>query len=116
MPYVFQLFSALLEADPSAVLPDYFKALIPRILKVDFWVSKGNVPALVRFLSSTMTRAASEFVDGNQIEPVLGIFKQLLSTKANEIQAFELLESVLTNFHPYVILDGFFSFILADNS
>ena len=104
MPYVFQIFAALLEGNSSAPIPEYFKTLIPRILKVDFWSSKGNVPALVRLLSSTMERAASEFVDSNQIEPVLGIFKQLFSTKANELQAFELLESILSNIPPCVTL------------
>lgn len=100
MPYVFQLFAALLEADSSAPMSDYFKSLIPPIVKVDFWLSKGNVPALVRLLTSMINRAPTVFVENNQIEPVLGIFKQLFTTKANELQAFELLECILSRFPP----------------
>ena len=98
MPYVFQLLAALLESQPSEILPPRFKSLIPPILKADFWMSKGNVPALVRLLSSMITRAAPVFIEDNQIVPVLGIFQQLFSTKANELQAFELLECILSSF------------------
>ena len=100
-PYILQLFAALLEANPSPALPEFYKSLIAPILKVDFWSLKGNVPALVRLLSSIISRAAPEFVAGNQIEPVLGIFRHLFATKANELQAFELLEVILSNFPPY---------------
>lgn len=99
LPYTFQLFAALLEAGPPSTIPNQYKALIPIILKAEYWLSKGNVPALVRLLSEMLNRAATDFVDGNQVEPVLGIFKQLFSSKANELQAFELLESVLANFN-----------------
>jgi exportin-2 (importin alpha re-exporter) len=95
IPYVFQLFAALLEANPSGTLPDLYKSLIPLLIKIDFWTAKGNVPGLVRLLSSMLNRAAAEFVGGNQVEPVLGIFKYLFQSKANEAQAFELLESIL---------------------
>ena len=100
IPYVFQLFAALLEANPSGTLPDYYKDIIPGILKADPWLSKGNVPALVRLLTSMLNRAASQFVSSNQIEPVLGIFRTLFQSKTNEVQAFELLENILWNFPP----------------
>lgn len=40
-------------------------------------------------------------VINNQLEPILGIFKQLVEKKANEIYAFELLECILSYFPPY---------------
>ena len=98
LPYVFQLFAAMLEANKSEAIPDFYRSIIPLILRADYWLSKGNVPALVRLLSSMLNRAASEFASSNQVEPVLGIFKQLFSTKANELQAIELLECILLNF------------------
>ncbi|KAL9121336.1 MAG: hypothetical protein Q9187_002102 [Circinaria calcarea] len=101
IPYVLQLFAALLEANPSALLPDYYKSLIPPILTVEFWSSRGNVPALVRLLVSIIQRGASEMVTNNQLEPILGIFKQLVEKKANEIYAFELLECILSYFPSY---------------
>lgn len=64
----------------------------------DYWRSKGNVPALVRLLCSMISRGASEFVNTNQVAPVLGIFERLVQIKSNEAYAFELLECVFSNF------------------
>jgi exportin-2 (importin alpha re-exporter) len=100
MPYILQLFAALLEANPSATLPDYYQNLIGPILMPFMWESKGNVPALVRLLSSIIPRGAQSILQNNQIEPILGIFQKLVSTKANEGHGFDLLESVVENFPP----------------
>ena len=100
MPYVFQLFAALLETNPSGPLPEKFKTLISPILNPNSWTSKGNVPALVRLLSALIPRAVSEIVQNNQLEPILGIFQSLVSTKTNEIYGYELLECIITNFSP----------------
>lgn len=100
MPYVFQLFAGLLEANPTNTIPDSYKSLIAPVLKVDYWLIKGNVPALVRLLTGLIRRGSAEFISGNHVEPVLGIFQQLFSSKANEVPAFELLECVFVNFSP----------------
>ncbi|KAJ5717648.1 hypothetical protein N7488_003294 [Penicillium malachiteum] len=100
MPYVFQLFAALLEANPSADLPSYYQELIGPILMPVMWESKGNIPALVRLLSSIIPRGAQYIIEHNQIEPVLGIFQKLVSTKANEGYGFDLLETVSATFPP----------------
>ncbi|KAJ6028413.1 hypothetical protein N7540_003989 [Penicillium herquei] len=100
MPYVFQLFAALLEANPSADLPTYYQELIGPILMPVMWDSKGNIPALVRLLSSIIPRGAQYIIEHNQIEPVLGIFQKLVSTKANEGYGFDLLETVSATFPP----------------
>ncbi len=100
MPYVFQLFAALLEANPSASLSDYYTSLIPPIIMPSLWESKGNVPALVRLLTSIVPRGATEIVRDNQIEPILGIFQKLVSSKSNESHGFDLLEAVVGSFPP----------------
>ena len=100
IPYIFQLFAALLEASPSGPLSDYYKNLIPPILTPALWAPKGNVPALVRLLTSIISRGSSVIVQNNQIEIVLGIFQSLASTKTNETYGFELLETVVANFLP----------------
>ncbi len=102
MPYVFQLFAALLEARPSAPLSEYYTSLIPPIIMPALWESKGNVPALVRLLSSIIPRGATDIAKGNQIEPILGIFQKLVSTKSHEAHAFDLLETVIASFPPQV--------------
>ena len=98
MPYVIQLFAALLEANPSASLSDYYKSLIPGLLTRDLWLSKGNIPALTRLLTSIISRGASDIVSNDQIVPVLGIFQQLILLKSTEVYAFELIECILINF------------------
>ena len=100
MPYVFQLFAALLEANPSATLPSYYQELIGPILMPVMWDSRGNIPALVRLLSSIIPRGSEYIAQHNQIEPILGIFQKLVSTKANEGYAFDLLETVVESFPP----------------
>lgn len=98
IPYVFQLFAALLEANPSGSLTSYYTQITQPILSPDFWSSRGNIPALVRLLSSMMARGASYIAESRQLEAVLGIFQSLITSKANEIYGFELLESIVTNF------------------
>lgn len=98
MPYIFQLFGALLESNPSETLPSYYQSLVSPILMPVMWESKGNIPALVRLLSSVISRGSQFIMESNQIEPILGIFQKLLSTKANESYGFDLLESVIAFF------------------
>ena len=100
VPYVFQLFAALLEAHPSNALSTYYQSLIPPVLDPALWASKGNVPALVRFLSAIIPRGINEIVDNKQLETLLGVFQQLVAAKTSEIYGFELLECILSNFSP----------------
>ena len=98
MPYVFQLFAALLESRPDGPLSDYYKALIAPILMPALWESRGNVPALARLLSSIIPRSATDIVANNQVEPILGIFQKLMAGKTKtELYAFDVLEAVITS-------------------
>jgi exportin-2 (importin alpha re-exporter) len=98
MPYVFQLFAALLEARPHGTLSEYFKALIKPVLIPALWESRGNVPALSRLLSSIIPRSAADIVANNQVEPILGIFQKLMSGKARtELYSFDILEAIVTS-------------------
>lgn len=96
-PYVFQLLSALLESNPSGSLPNYYISLVQPILAPELWVSKGNIPALVRLLSSILQRGSSEILRDELLKSILDIFQQLVSTKANEIYGFELLENIIAS-------------------
>ncbi|OQE21646.1 hypothetical protein PENSTE_c011G09365 [Penicillium steckii] len=109
MPYVFQLFAALLEANSSASLPSYYQELIGPILMPVMWDSRGNIPALVRLLASIIPRGSEFIAQHNQIEPILGIFQKLVSTKANEGYAFDLLETVVESFPPTALQQYFVS-------
>ena len=111
IPYVFQLFAALLEANPSGSLSEYYKSLIAPILTPSLWQSKGNVPALVRLLTAIIQRGAADVEQGGHLETVLGIFSQMVGTKTNEAYGFELLESIIANFSR-AALEKYFTSIL----
>ena len=96
IPYALQLFAAILEGKPSFGLPEYYKSLVPSLLLRDLWLIKGNTPALTRLLTAIISKDAVELVQTGQVEPILGIFKQLLSAKSNEQYAFDLLDCILT--------------------
>lgn len=110
-PYIFQLFSALMEANPSGELSEYYRGLFSIILQGAVWEQRGNVPALARLLSVMVARDAQHIVADKQIEPILGIFQKLVSTKAHESYSFELIESVVTNI-PLQALEPYFVTIL----
>jgi exportin-2 (importin alpha re-exporter) len=95
MPYVFQLLAAMIEFDPSGVMLQDFSPIITPILMPPLWESRGNVPALTRLLSDIIIRSPEQIVAASQIEPVLGIFQKLISSKANESHAFDLLEALI---------------------
>jgi exportin-2 (importin alpha re-exporter) len=94
-PYVFQLFAALLEANPSGALTSYYQSLFQVIIQPAVWESKGNIPALVRLLTAIISRDAQTIVANNQLEPILGIFHKLVMSKANETHAFDLVQTII---------------------
>jgi len=94
-PYVFQLFAALLEANPSGTLSAYYQGLIGPILQPAAWESKGNIPALVRLLSAMIARGSNIIVQNNQVEPILGVFQKLISSKVNEVHGFDLVDAII---------------------
>ena len=97
IPYVFQLFAALLESNPSAALPNHYKALIAPLLQGTIWETRGNAPGCTRLLAAIVPRAAQDIVAENQVEPVLGIFQKLLSGKKTEPNAFDVLDSIVVS-------------------
>ncbi|KAF2423205.1 putative chromosome segregation protein Cse1 [Tothia fuscella] len=110
-PYVFQLFAALLEANPSGTLSEYYTQLIQPILMPTLWESKGNVPALVRLLAAIIPRGVNSIIQNNQIEPILGIFQKLITTKVQESHGFDLIEAVVANV-PAEVLRPYFRTML----
>ncbi|KAL3472304.1 CAS/CSE protein [Aspergillus californicus] len=111
IPYIFQLFAALLEANQTGALPVYYQGLIAPILAPQVWELKGNIPALVRLLSSIISRGSQYILENNQLINTLGIFQKLLSSKANESYGFDLLEAVIEHF-PSNTLEPYFGDIM----
>jgi len=57
-------------------------------------------PRQRRLLSAVIPKAAKVIVAENQLEPVLGIFQKLLSSKKSELMAFDVLDAIIHSFEP----------------
>ncbi|KAK9464175.1 Cse1-domain-containing protein [Lipomyces oligophaga] len=96
IPYVFQLLAQLLDVAPrDASFPSALAPLVRPLLAPSLWETKGNVPALTHLLESMLSRNPEIFVTEGLIEPVLGVFQKLLSSRLNDHFGIELLEYVL---------------------
>jgi exportin-2 (importin alpha re-exporter) len=103
IPFVFQIFSMLLESSVLKELPGDFKQLVDHILAPGAWETRGNVPPLARFLAAVMPKAADMIVAEQKLEPILATFQRLLAGKKTEQNAFDILEAVVTSFPAYVL-------------
>jgi exportin-2 (importin alpha re-exporter) len=110
-PYIFQIFSALLEANPAGELSSYYRSLFEIIIQGSVWENRGNVPALARLLSVMISRDAAHVAAAKQLEPTLGVWQKLVVTKAHETYSFELIEAIVGNI-PAEALQPYFVTIL----
>jgi exportin-2 (importin alpha re-exporter) len=60
----------------------------------NFFISIGNVPAIARLLQTYLEKASQYVLANNQLENFLGVFQKLMSSKANDIYGFQLLEAI----------------------
>ncbi|KUI61081.1 Importin alpha re-exporter [Cytospora mali] len=112
VPYVFQIFAALLETAPASPLPANFITLLGLILAPTVWETRGNVPGCARFLAAMIPKAKQTIVDNKQLVQILGIFQRLLAIKKTEQNAFDILEAVAATFDG-ATLDAYFPDVLA---
>ncbi|GES89790.1 importin-alpha export receptor [Rhizophagus clarus] len=95
VPYVFQIFSQLLELHTEPVFPEIYRSMLPALLTPAIWENAGNIPALTRLLHAYICRDASSIVINNQLEPILGIFQKLIASKTNDKYGVDLLCSIV---------------------
>lgn len=95
-PYVFQIFAQLLEYRPSGSgLGSSYQELFPPLLTPSVWERKGNIPALTGLMQAYIKRGAPELITAGHLPGILGVFQKLLSSTANEVNAFALLETIV---------------------
>jgi len=95
VPYVFQIFSQLLELHTEPVFPETYRSMLPALLTPAIWENAGNIPALTRLLHAYIYRDANSIVINNQLEPILGIFQKLIASKVNDKYGIDLLCSIV---------------------
>ncbi|KAG4306464.1 hypothetical protein PORY_000452 [Pneumocystis oryctolagi] len=101
IPYIFQILAQLLEYHDSNLL-DTYKLLVPPILLASIWDSKGNIPALVRFLRAVISQDPSFIINNNYVQQILGIFQKLNSSRLDDHYGFQLLETIFLHFPVHV--------------
>lgn len=96
-PYVFQIFSQLIETRQAPLPAVYVQSLFTPLLSPLLWERPGNVPALVRLLQAYLMRAGKEVVAGGYIQSVLGVFQRLVSAKSTDHHGMKILETLVDN-------------------
>ncbi|KAF9999701.1 importin-alpha export receptor [Entomortierella chlamydospora] len=110
-PYVFQLLSQLLSFHTRAELSPAYQAMLPPLVQPTLWQQQGNIPALVKLLQAYLQKGASWIVANNHLEPILGVFQKLVSSKLNDHHAFELLQTMII-YVPMSILGNYMKPVL----
>jgi len=93
-PYVFQVLAQLLEYRPDG-LSEAYVGLFPPLVQPLLWERKGNVPALTRLLQAYLKKGAAQLVQQGFLMGMLGVFQKLISSKANEVDAFLFLGTLI---------------------
>ncbi|KAK3842665.1 MAG: putative importin-alpha export receptor [Linnemannia gamsii] len=96
-PYVFQLLSQLLSFNAGTELSSAYQALFLPLVQPTLWQQQGNIPALVKLLQAYLQKGWPWIVSNNQLEPLLGVFQKLVSSKINDHHSFELLQTMILN-------------------
>mmetsp|Transcript_40918 Transcript_40918/g.105829 ORF Transcript_40918/g.105829 Transcript_40918/m.105829 type:complete len:971 (-) Transcript_40918:235-3147(-) len=96
-PYVFQIFSQLIEIRQPPLPDVYMDSLFRPLLSPALWERPGNVPALVRLLQAYLMRAGAEVAARGHIQAVLGVFQKLVSAKSSDHQGFQILATLFEN-------------------
>uniref|UniRef100_A0A8C2DYI6 Exportin-2 n=1 Tax=Cyprinus carpio TaxID=7962 RepID=A0A8C2DYI6_CYPCA len=101
VPYVFQVMSLLLEIHTSSI-PSSYMALFPHLLQPVLWERTGNIPPLVRLLQAYLEKGATTIAStaADKIPGLLGVFQNLIASKANDHQGFYLLNSIVEHMPP----------------
>ena len=95
MPYVFQILAQLLELRQNGMgLSNGYKELFQPLLNPGLWMSRGNVPALVRILVAYLKVAPQVCIA--KLSPLLGCWQSAFSTRSTESSSFDLLGVIVT--------------------
>lgn len=103
--YVFQILAFLLEVTTPTPIPnglgESYLRLLPHLLAPIYWERTSNIPGLVRLLTAFLKRGSKQIITSKQLEPLLGVFQKLVSTRSQDHEGFYLLEAIVEYSDPY---------------
>jgi exportin-2 (importin alpha re-exporter) len=94
MPYVFQILSQLLESQKTGDLSEDYLQLLPPLINPDLWRTKANTTPLVRLLQAYLRRGATNVVETNKLQGILGVWQNLISSRLYDAYGFDLLMTI----------------------
>lgn len=98
LPYVFQIFAAILEQKPAGNFDQNWLLLVEPLITPALWDIRGYAPGLARLLAALVPHAKGWIIEKNQVEPILGIFQKLMAGRARtELYSFDVLESLIVS-------------------
>lgn len=107
MPYVFQILSLLLEVrEGKSEVPEPYLALFPCLLAPPLWERPGNVTPLIRLLCAFVKQASPKIQADGKLNAVLGVFQKMLSSRANDHEGFNLLQTLVEHYPRQELLDS----------
>eukprot|EP01130_Rhizamoeba_saxonica_P016728 TRINITY_DN7787_c0_g1_i1.p1 TRINITY_DN7787_c0_g1~~TRINITY_DN7787_c0_g1_i1.p1 ORF type:complete len:982 (-),score=176.56 TRINITY_DN7787_c0_g1_i1:71-2974(-) len=104
-PYVFQIVRLMMEIRGGG-LSQHYTDLLQTITKREYWDPKekedlaalqGNIQALVELVKAYLMYAPDFVISSGSIEPILGVWRKLLSSLVNDHFAFELSRSIVNH-------------------
>eukprot|EP01135_Chromosphaera_perkinsii_P000361 Nk52_evm8s78 gene=Nk52_evmTU8s78 len=107
LPYVFQLLAQMLNANTGSV-GGYYMEIFRALLTPMLWERNGNIPALVKLLSTYMKKGGESIVKHfDCMTGLLGIFQKLVASRVNDHEGFNLMKAIvlhlpLTAYGPYL--------------
>ena len=94
IPYIFQILAQLLELRQGTGLSDAYRSLFKPVLTPALWMTRGNVPSLVRLLVAYL-KVGPEICVAN-MSPLLGCWQSAFATPSTSGHSFDLLSVIVT--------------------
>lgn len=107
IPYILQIFAEIL-ALQQVGLPQSYQQLVKPLLAPVLWEPKGNIPALVGLLKVVLVKGAETFIDQGLLQPLLGVFQNLIASRANDILGLDIMKYIFL-FIPFVSVAPYMS-------
>lgn len=104
-PYVFQLFSQLMNAHEGA-LPGQYKTFMGPTLNPAMWERRAYIAGMVLYIEMYIRNAKEQLVSDGQMEATLGVFQKLIASKATDHYGLHLV-SVIFEVFDLQILRGY---------
>ena len=93
MPYAFQLLAQLLESQKIDQLSENYLQLLPPLINPELWRTRANTTPLVRLLQAYLRRGVGK-IQASQLEGILGVWQNLISSKLYDAFGFDLLMTI----------------------